>query len=74
MEVYERKNEYYYRFPEDMERILEYLNEHGQVLVDGRTIEVLYEDFSDEKYCAGWMCVDNHILEEFEEWLNDYDM
>ena len=69
MKAYIRNPVYQYDFPEDMEMILDYLNKHGKVVVSGLIIENLYRNFSDECYCAGWMCVDKYILEEFEEWL-----
>lgn len=73
MKVYERKIEFDFDYPEDMESILDYLRKHGEILVGELTIERLYREFSDEKYCAGWMSVNNQILEEFEEWLEYYD-
>ena len=74
MKVYIRTMEYPYDYPEDMKLILDYLNSHGQVLVNGYTIEKLYREFSDDQYCAGWMSVDDQMLEEFERWLAKYDM
>jgi hypothetical protein len=71
MRVYERK--YNYLYPEDMKMILNYLNEHGKILVSDSDIEDLYCDFSDEKYCASWMGVNEQMLEEFEDWLEHYN-
>ena len=73
MKVYKR-NEINFAFPEDMKLILDYLNAHGKILVKDSTIEDLYCGFSDEMYCAGWMCVDGYILAEFEEWLNELEL
>ena len=73
MKVYER-NESNFTFSEDMKLILDYLNAHGKILVKDSTIEDLYRSFSDEKYCAGWMCVSEEILAEFEEWLNELEL
>lgn len=70
MRVYIKKEEPKFRYPEDMEKILTYLREHGEVKVSDKTIEQFYEDFSDEEYCAGWMVVDDQMLEEFADWLN----
>lgn len=56
-----------------MELILAYLKKYGEILVDESTIERLYYNFSDEKYCAGWMSVNEEILREFEEWLDELD-
>ena len=73
MKVYER-NENNFTYPEEMKLIFDYLNAHGKILVKDSTIEDLYYDFSDEKYCAGWMCVSEEILAEFEEWLNELEL
>lgn len=73
MKVYERNEVNNFRYPEEMKRILDYLNKHGNILVKDSVIESLYYEFSDERYCAGWMGVDEQMLEEFEDWLNDYD-
>ena len=72
MRVYRRRDQFDY--PDDMKRLLEYLNENGEILVKASTIQTLYREFSDEKYCAGWMGVDDLMCAEFEEWLNDYDL
>ena len=71
MRVYIRND---FTFPEDMMRILNYLNARGKIIVKDSTIEHLYRSFSDEKYCAGWMCVSEEILAEFEEWLNELEL
>lgn len=73
MKVYER-NDVKFTYPNEMRLILDYLNAHGKILVKDSTIEDLYYDFSDERYCAGWMCVDEQILEEFEDWLNELEL
>lgn len=72
MRVYERKHDF--TFPEDMKKILDYLNTYGKILVKDSTIECLYYEFCDEKYDAGWMSISNKILDEFEEWLNEYEL
>lgn len=71
MRAYKRYDLQRFNHPEDMELILAYLKKHGEILVDESTIEKLYYDFSDEKYCAGWMSPGEEILREFEEWLNE---
>lgn len=74
MKAYIRNIEYPYEYPEDMKLILDYLNAHGKILVTNRIIEILYREFSYDMYCAGWMSVDEDILEEFAEWLEDYEV
>ena len=73
MIVYERNPDFGFDYPEDMKLILNYLNEHGTILTSELTIERLYREFSDLKYCAGWMGVNEQMLEEFEDWLENYD-
>ena len=73
MRVYERNEVNQFRHPEDMKLILDYLNSHGKILVSNATIERLYGNFSEE-CCAGWLCVNEYTLEEFEEWLNNVEL
>lgn len=72
MRVYERNPELEYAYPEDMKRILDYLNERGKILVKELVIERLYSDFSHEVYSASWMSVSESSLERFEDWLAHY--
>ena len=74
MRVYLRVEESKFNYPEDMARILEYLNEHGVILVEDSAIEDLYYTFSEEQYDAGWMSVNDDILAEFENWLIDVEL
>lgn len=73
MKVYERKWDRF-AYPEDMQLILKYLNEHGRILVNESIIESLYYDFSDEEYATGWMSVNEQTLKEFERWLIDVEI
>ena len=73
MKVYER-NCSKFTYPDQMVRILKYLNEHGSILVNESTIEDLYSEFSSRKYDAGWMRVSEQMLAEFEEWLSELDI
>lgn len=74
MKVYERNEYANFAYPDDMKRILDYLNIHGKILVKPSIVESLYYDFSDERYCASRLYVDEQILEEFEEWLTEKDI
>lgn len=73
MRVYARNECYNFDHQEDMKMILDYLNEHGKIFVKYSVIEDLYYEFSSDKYEAGWMSVNEQMLEEFEEWMNNYD-
>ena len=74
--------------PEDTLKIIQYLKERGEINVTAKMIEKLYEEFSDDVYCAGWMSIgikverlNNYcefeevsILEEFIDWLEEIDI
>lgn len=74
MRVYEKHSSQDFDYPDEMKRILDYLNEHGTILVKPLTVEKLYYEFSEDRYWARWMRVDNSILEEFSNWLDNYDI
>ena len=63
-----------FMFPEDMELLLSYLNEHGKLMIEPPTLEKMYEGFSDDRYCAQWMDINEDILEEFAEWLSEIEV
>lgn len=73
MRVYEKHSSRDFDYPDDMKRILDYLNEHGTLLVKPLTIEKLYYEFSRD-HCACWLYVDDDVLEEFADWLDELDI
>lgn len=73
MKVYNKYNRNRFGYPKDMELILDHLRKNGEILVNESTIESLYYDFSYENYAAGWMRVDEQRLEEFTDWLDEYE-
>lgn len=74
MRLYRKNKQYDFEFPEDMELIMTYLNEHGTVLADADRIEDAYYRFSDSVCWAYWMSVSDEILEEFADWLDVRDL
>lgn len=74
MKVYTPNKDYTFHYPDEMDKILAYLKMHGEMHVKPDTIEELYEDFSNEVYCAGWMSIDDERLEEFADWLSRVDI
>jgi hypothetical protein len=74
MQPYIKNKSYSFTYPDEMEKIITYLNNNGKIQVSHKTIESLYYDFSDERYCAGWMCVNDNVLEEFADWLEECDI
>ena len=73
MRVYEKQDSKNVNYLDDMKRILDYLNEHGTLLVKPLTVEKLYHDFSKDRY-AVWLYVDDDVLEEFANWLDELDI
>lgn len=61
-------------YPEDVAIIAQYLQTHGDVdssEIDPNVLENLYHDFSEDKYEAGWMRLDDSLLQQFSIWLED---
>ena len=73
MKVWTRNKPNGFTHPEDMQKILAYLESHGQLHVSAKTVERLYYDFSDT-WDAGWMSVNDEILEAFADWLENIDL
>ena len=74
MRVYIKNEANDFEYPEEMAKILNHLNANGKLLVSAKTVENLYRDFSDELYCAGWMGINQKLLEEFADWLEKIDL
>lgn len=74
MRVYKKHESSNFTYPDEMKRILDYLNEHGTLFVSGATIEKLYYEFSEDKYSASWICVNDDVLEEFANWFEEYNI
>ena len=80
MKVYELFEDFEPKYPDDMKVILNYLESRGKLNVRPKTVEGLYEDFSDDMYCAGWMSVQHRgeanydLLQQFAEWLSKVDI
>lgn len=59
--------------PADMIYIMAMLEDKGEVLVSVKTIEDLYYEFSDKCAC-GWRSLSNESMDEFAEWLDEYEL
>lgn len=51
--------------------IRNYLAEFGYYIDDSRDINELWEEFSNEVFCAGWMSVSKNLVKEFITYIND---
>lgn len=68
-----RKKPQFFMHSKDMKTILDFLWSIGVVLVDDKTIENLYYEYS-ASVCCGWRTVDKESLEEFAEWLGEHEI
>ncbi len=68
------KHDYGLDHPDDLEKIVAYLKEHGELLILPDTVETLYRRFSDERFSASWLTPAPDILETFADWLSDIDV
>lgn len=56
-------------YPDQCREIWVRLNALGKPLFGKRDLEGLWRDFSDEKYCAGFIIPDEINVKEFADWL-----
>lgn len=75
MKVFEFMKNNEFDYPDDMEKILNYLNEVGRVnpCVSSKTIEKLYKEFSGQ-WEATWLLLDDKTLEDFAKWLSEKEV
>lgn len=57
----------------DVVAIRAYLSRIGDLSATDGEIEDKYAEFSENKYAAGWMRLDDELLDEFATWL-DHDL
>ncbi len=62
-----------FSFQEDMETIIIHLSSKGHINVGERTLEKLYEEFSEERWCR-WKVLDEETLNDFTEWVLDKEV
>ena len=59
----------YIQHPEDVKKIREYLAKIGTLEATDAEIGDYWGLYSDEKFCAGWMGVNEDLLDMFADWL-----
>ena len=59
---------YKFNHPDDMAKIITFLEATGKINIEYQVLEDLYYDYSDSVAC-GWRCVDAQSLNEFAEYL-----
>lgn len=73
MKAFEFNNSIF-EYPDEMDKILNYLNDNGKLNISAKDVEELYQGYSDDVWCAGWMCVSDEILESFANWLSEIEV
>ena len=58
-------------YPEDMRKIIEYLESIGKIYITYKELEDYYYKYSDSVSCS-WRIVDEDSLEEFADYLENY--
>ena len=58
-------------YPEDMKKIIEYLESIGRIYITYKELEGYYYKYS-ESLCCSWRIVDEDSLEEFADYLEKY--
>lgn len=56
---------------DDVAVIRAYLSRVGDLSATDEEIEDKYADFSENRYAAGWMRLDDTLLDEFATWLDN---
>lgn len=73
MKAYIKNDGQDFLYPDQMEKILDYLKSHGTLQVSAEQVEGYYIMFSEE-HCAGWLIVNDMCLTEFADFLADIDV
>lgn len=58
----------------DMLGMMNYLNKVGTVNVLTKTMEKLYKESSNDYWCADWARLSSKILQDFANFLSDYEV
>ena len=69
--LFERLNYSRFDYPEDMKKIIEYLESIGKIYITYKEVEDYYYKYSDSVSCS-WRIVDEDSLEEFADYLENY--
>lgn len=74
MKAYVKKHEPEpFLYPDEMGKILTYLDANGILQVPAEQVEGYYMMFSEE-HCAGWLIVNDGVLAEFADYLAGIDI
>ena len=68
------KNKSNFDYPDEMEKILTYLEKYGELNISAKEVERLYGEYSEIVWCAGWIAVRDYILPDFANWLSEVEV
>ena len=61
-------------YPEDIKKIMNYLEKIGTVNINEDIIRNLWKLYSDDRYCALWLDPTEENMKEFREYISEMDM
>lgn len=73
MKAYIKNDSQDFLYPDQMEKILDYLKLHGTLQVSAEQVEGYYMMFSEER-CASWLSVSDMLLAEFADYLSEINV
>ncbi len=73
MKAFEFNNSFF-EYPDEMDKILNYLNGNGKLNISAKDVEELYRGYSDDVWCAGWIMVTDERLKYFANWLSEIEV
>lgn len=60
------------QFPEDIEKIRDLSESLVPLNITDFILQVLWESFSEEFFCAQFMAVDEQLVKQFDRWLDGF--
>ena len=68
------QNKSKFDYPEDMERILAYLERYGTLNISHREVERKYMEYCENYWCAGWLEATDNKVAGFAKWLSEVEV
>ena len=62
-----------YTYPEEMAKIIKYIEDRGTLNVKYPTLEKLWYAFSETR-CAAFLIADDATIDEFLDWIHDLEV
>lgn len=63
-----------FTYPEEMKKIMNYLDTYGKLNVSSASVEILYRKYSHNYWGVKWEPVSDFTLESFARWLSEQEV